>query len=101
MTFQARHGWMAERIRETFKDVPEKEIDSFMQSSGVLTHTSSLFSAGGPAKLFVFLEPKDNGTPTLKIGTGSDERLKGRFCYFIRSAPEGKAVDPSKVCDAD
>jgi dynein heavy chain len=93
---------MAERIRETFKGVPERDVDSFMQSSGMQSHTNSLCTPNGPARLFVFQEEsKESAAPTLKVSTGADDRLKGKFCYFIRSAPEGKGVDASKVCDAD
>jgi len=100
MTTQ-RQRWMADRIRETFKEVPDKDIEAFMQSQGVVSHTKSLFNPTGPVKLFVFQEESKDNTPSLKVSTGADEHLTGKCCYFLRSAQEGKAVDPSKVCDAD
>ena len=83
---------MADRIREIFKEVPDKDIEAFMQSQGVVSHPKSLFNPTGPVKLFVFQEESKDNTPSSKVSTGADERL---------TAQEGKTVDPSKVCDAD
>lgn len=119
MSLLERHRYMISRLAEAFGYVDENEIERMMLQPEVLQQVNTFFSAEGPSKVLIAVEPLDESQqgstatgesgepePTHRLHIFSDEidYIPNTTVYFLKNR-KGKdglvdyAIDPTKVND--
>jgi len=96
------------KIGESFGDVSEEEVQSFMRNVENKEQFDIFFSGEGQNRIFIFYQPGDMlneqeeedwtaETPPkeLFLGDANSTRLLDKCCYFLRNAPPLTSIDDS------
>jgi dynein heavy chain len=107
-----RMQWICQRIFETFEpQVTLNEVGEFVSNPNVRKHFEDLLSSKETTKVFVHFqveaevgataggENSNDGKPKLIVSIGNSIPIKSKCCYFLRTTPDGKAIDVQKSSD--